>query len=104
LELFNGDNTTAFQINAGIQMQGNASRDNARTPKHSIRLKFKSMYGASKLTHDWFGSAVSEFDNIILRGCFTDSWATRYSDGNLVSGSEWRGQRYRPEDSLMLRD
>ncbi|MCW5555331.1 MAG: lamin tail domain-containing protein [Verrucomicrobiae bacterium] len=97
VELFNGDNTSEFQINCGVRMQGNASRDNVRLAKHAFRLLFKSAYGPSKLDHDWFGGGVSRFDNIVLRACFTDSWATRYSpdDG---------GARYRPEDSLYLRD
>jgi hypothetical protein len=104
LELFNGDNSTRFQINAGVQMQGNASRDNARTPKHSFRVLFKSRYGPARLRHAWFGEGVNRFDTLVLRACFTDSWPTRYSDSNLVPGFPWRGQRYRPEDSLLLRD
>ncbi len=104
VELFNGDNTSEFQINCGVRMQGNASRDNVRLGKHAFRLLFKSAYGPSKLDYDWFSGGVSRFDNIVLRACFTDSWATRYSDTNLVAGSSWRGQRYRPEDSLYLRD
>lgn len=104
VELFNGDNTSEFQVNCGVRMQGNASRDNNRLAKHAFRLLFKSAYGPSKLDYDWFGGGVSRFDNIVLRACFTDSWATRYSDTNVVSGSTWLGQRYRPEDSLYLRD
>jgi hypothetical protein len=104
LEYFDGDSTTRFQVNAGVQMQGNASRDNARTPKHSMRLLFKRMYGPPKLRHNWFGGGVERFNTMVLRACFTDSWPTRYSDSNLVPGFPWRGQRYRPEDSLLLRD
>ncbi|MBP8302845.1 MAG: CotH kinase family protein [Phycisphaerae bacterium] len=98
VELFEGDGTTLFQVDCGLRMQGNASRDNVRTPKHSFRLLFKSAYGPSKLRYDWFpGSPVREFDNLVLRACFTDSWSTRYSPGD-------GGSRYRPEDSLYLRD
>ncbi|HVR36152.1 MAG TPA: lamin tail domain-containing protein, partial [Methylomirabilota bacterium] len=98
VELFNGDNTTEFQVTSGLRMQGNASRDNVRTPKHSFRLLFKAIHGRSKLDYDWFGgSPVDQFDNIVLRACFTDAWTTRYSPGD-------GGARYRPEDSLYLRD
>lgn len=97
IELFAGDGTTLFQEDCGIQMQGNASRDNGRTPKHAFRLMFKSRYGASKLNYDWFNSEVTEFDNIVLRACFSDSWSTRSSPGD-------GGARYRPDDSLYLRD
>jgi len=102
VELVGTDGATEFAVNCGLRMQGNASRDNARTPKHSFRLLFKGQYGPSKLEFPWFaGSPVAEFDNIVLRACFTDSWATRYSpaDATLVLG-----QRYRPEDALYLRD
>jgi hypothetical protein len=97
VELFDGDGASAFQVNCGVRMQGNASRDNNRLAKHSFRLLFKSAHGPSKLRHDWFGGAVDRFDNIVLRACFTDSWATRYSPGD-------GGARYRPEDSIYLRD
>lgn len=102
VELFNGDNTSEFQVNCGVRMQGNASRDNNRLAKHAFRLLFKSAYGPSKLDYDWFAGGVSRFDNIVLRACFTDAWGTRYSDQTLIPGG--RGTRYRPEDSLYLRD
>ena len=98
VELFNPDGTTEFAVNCGLRMQGNASRDNVRTPKHNFRLLFKSIYGPSKLSHDWFGGGVDRFDNIVLRACFTDSWATRFSPGTPL------GARYRPEDATYLRD
>ena len=92
-ELFNGDGTSEFQVNCGVQMQGNASRDNGRLAKHSFRLLFKGEYGPSKLGYDWFDGPVKEFNTIVLRACFTDSWATRSQSG-----------RYIPHDSLYLRD
>lgn len=102
VELFNGDNTSEFQANCSVEMQGNASRDNNRLCKHAFRLSFKSAYGLSKLEHDWFGGSVNRFDNIVLRACFTDAWGTRYSDQTLIPGG--KGTRYRPEDSIYLRD
>jgi hypothetical protein len=101
-ELIQPDGATAFQVNCGVRIQGNASRDNVRTPKHSFRLLFKSQYGPSKLSYAWFpGSTVSRFDNLVLRACFTDSWPTRYAPAD---ASNPYGSRYRPEDSLYLRD
>jgi hypothetical protein len=105
LEMFEGDGTTDFQVNCGVQMQGNASRDNVRTPKHSFRFVFKSGYGPGKLNFDLFpGSGVQSFDTFILRGSFTDSWATRYSDSTVIPGTTQIGTRYRPESALQLRD
>ncbi len=99
---------TAFAVNCGVRMQGNASRDNARTPKHSFRLLFKSEYGPTKLRYDWFPGRVDAFDNIILRAAgFVDGWPSRYSDSTVftgASGESVRGQRYRPENSSYLRD
>lgn len=97
-ELINPDGTTGFSVRCGIRMQGNASRDNVRTPKHSVRLLFKGDYGPTKLNYHWFpDTKVDQFDNIVLRACFTDSWATRSSPGD-------GGARYRPDDSLYIRD
>jgi hypothetical protein len=105
VELFKPDGGTEFAVNCGIEMHGNASRDNARTPKHSFRLSFKSEYGPSKLRYDWFPGPIQEFDNIVLRSLgFADAWATRYSDTSIVPGTSLRGLRYRPESALYLRD
>jgi len=102
VELIHPDGSKGFQVNCAIRIQGNASRDNNRLAKHSIRLLFNSEYGPSKLRYDWFEGGVQEFDNIILRAGFTDTWATRYSDQTLITGG--KGTRYRPEDSLLIRD
>jgi len=94
VELFDGDNTSEFQINCGVMIHGNSTRDNVRVAKHSFALGFKSDYGPSKLHYDWFpGSPVNQFNKIVLRACSTDSWATRTVE-----------PRYRPADSIYLRD
>lgn len=106
VELFNGDNTSRFQINCAILMHGQAGRDNVRSAKHSMRLEFKSEYGASRLSHDWFGGGVKDFDGIILRSSWADSWAARYDP---FSGGSYPWAvdfplRYRPESATYLRD
>jgi hypothetical protein len=102
VEMIGPDGSTQFALNCGLRMQGNASRDNARTPKHSFRFMFKSGYGPSKLAYPWFpGCTVTEFDNVDLRACFTDSWGTRSSPAD---ASHVFGERYRPQDALYLRD
>jgi hypothetical protein len=105
-ELFHGDNTSQFQINSGIQMHGQAGRDNARSAKHSFRLEFKSDYGPSRLGYDWFGGGVTEFDSIILRSTWADTWTTRYdpfSGGSYPWAADYP-LRYRPENATYLRD
>ena len=108
-ELIAGSGATEFATRCGVEMHGNASRDNVRTPKHSMRLVFKNDYGPTKLRHDWFGGGVDEHDGIVLRSCgFVDGWAGRYADGGLYTSSEtgeqFRGLRYRPENTCYLRD
>ena len=105
-ELFDGDNTSEFQINCAIMMHGQAGRDNVRSAKHSMRLEFKSEYGPSRLKHDWFGGGVDQFDGIILRSSWADSWATRYDpfSGGSYPWAETFPLRYRPENASYLRD
>jgi len=105
LEMFEGDNTTDFQVACGVQMQGNAGRDNVRCPKHAFRLVFKSEYGPGKLGYALFpDSEVTSFNTFVLRTSWTDCWATRYSDTSIIPGTSMIGLRYRPEDALEMRD
>jgi len=109
VELIAGDGDTEFATTCKIEMHGNASRDNVRTPKHSMRLSFNSDFGPTRLNYDWFGGGVDEHDSIVLRSCgFVDGWAGRYADNSLYTSSEtgetFRGLRYRPENTCYLRD
>jgi hypothetical protein len=108
-ELIDGNGNTEFATTARMEMHGNASRDNVRTPKHSIRLNFSSDFGPTKLDYNWFGGGVRSHDAIVLRSAgFVDGWAGRYADNNLYisseTGEQFRGLRYRPENTLYLRD
>ena len=81
---------TGFQIDCGIQMQGNASRDPHKQPKHPLRLLFKGAFGPGKLEYEMFlGSPVTRFDTLVLRSDFNDSWT--HWDPN----QRLRGQRIR---------
>lgn len=109
VELIRGDGHTEFATTARLEMHGNASRDNVRTPKHSMHLGFNSDYGPTKLDYDWFGGGVTRHDSIVFRSCgFVDGWAGRYADNTIYTSSEtgeqFRGLRYRPENTLYLRD
>ena len=75
VELIHPDGTIGFQVNAGLRIQGGASREPRKSPKHSFRLLFKDIYGASKLQYPLFGAeAIDEFDTIILRAGFNQSY------------------------------
>lgn len=106
VELFNGDNTSQFQINSAIQTHGQAGRDKVRSAKHSLRLEFKAGYGPSRLNYDWFGGGVTDFNAIILRASWADSWTTRYDpfSGGSFPWAEDYPLRYRPETATYLRD
>ncbi|HOL32232.1 MAG TPA: lamin tail domain-containing protein [Anaerohalosphaeraceae bacterium] len=65
----------SFQEDCGLRIQGGASRNPNNSPKHSLRLLFKSAYGASKLNYPFFGDdAVDSFDTLVLRADYNNSW------------------------------
>jgi hypothetical protein len=89
------DGIEGFQHDCKIEVHGGASRFPQRMQKHSLRLTFTSEYGPAKLRYPLFPeSPVKEFNQLVLRASFTDSWA-------LVS---WDPGRYRPNDSQYIRD
>ncbi len=88
LELIDG--ATSFQAHAGIRIHGNASREPAKTPKHSFRLFFRGDYGAGELEERVFpDSPVDEFNQLVLRADFNNSWL------HWNSGQRTRGTRIR---------
>lgn len=99
IELIFPDGRKGFQVNAGIQMHGNSSRNHGFTPKNPIRVEFKSKYGPSKLRYKLFDESDRDsFDQILLRPCSTDSWPVRA--GNHVLGV----QRWHPDHGTYMRD
>lgn len=83
-EMFFPDRSrNGFQINCGIRIAGGASRSGL-TPKHGVRLLFKSSYGASKLTYRFFeDTEVDQFDSIAFRPNFNMSWVRTDNSGPL---------------------
>lgn len=89
------DGTSGFQTDCKVEIHGNSSRRPFRMQKHSLRLTFSSSVGPSKLDFPLFpDTAVDSFNQLVLRACFTDSWAL----------ASWDPARYRPNDSQYLRD
>ena len=75
VELLTPDARGGFQIDCGIRIQGGAFRNPNASRKHSFRLLFKGMYGATKLRYPLFGShAADEFDTITLRAGANDAY------------------------------
>jgi hypothetical protein len=74
-ELIYPDGRRGFQIEAGLRVQGGASRQPRNSPKHSLRLLFKRDYGPGSLDFPWFEDAPAhQFNTVILRAEYNNSW------------------------------
>jgi hypothetical protein len=74
-EWINPDGSKGFQVNCGLRIQGASSRGPNATPKHSMRLLFKSVYGPSKLNFKMFpDTTVDSFNSIHLRAEYDCTW------------------------------
>ena len=70
-----GTDGTRFQLNAGLRIQGGASRTPANSPKQSMSLRFRSDYGTGRLEFPLFeDTTVTSFDSLQLRGVYNNSW------------------------------
>ncbi len=96
IEMMDPQNREAgFAEPAKIEIHGNSSRNPSRMQKHSMRLTFAGSLGSSKLRYRFYpGNGVNEYNKLILRACFTDSWG----------GATWNEARYRPNDATYFRD
>ena len=76
-ELILTNGATAFQVNAGLRVQGGAFRSDGLTKKHSLRLLFNSGHGGpSKLKYPLFGQdAPDQFDTLTLRANSNDGYS-----------------------------
>jgi hypothetical protein len=85
VEMIFPDGRAGFQANASVRMAGDSSANHTFTPKHSMRLAFRSALGQGTLKFPLFpDSSVESFDQIELRACSTDSWPVQ--DGYLDNG------------------
>ncbi len=75
-ELFTLDGSLEFQLNCGVRLQGGHSRKPEKSPKHAFSLRFRSLYGPSKLNCKLFGEdwPVDSFDTLHLRAGFCNNW------------------------------
>lgn len=84
-----------FHETCRVEIHGNSSRRPWRMQKHAMRLSFKGGTGAARLRYRFFRDAgFDDINKLVLRATFTDGWG-------LVS---WDPARYRPDDSVMMRD
>lgn len=79
--------TRNAQIDAGLRMQGQASRLNEKNPKHSFIMVFKDEYGPKKWDYPLYGEGFNtEQNKIIFRAGFGNSW-THWSHSDRVLSS-----------------
>ena len=82
------DGSTLFQVNAGVQIVGGASRG-AGNKAHSLRLVFKSIYGPTTLNYPIFGDdAADSINTVTFRAGFND----RFTNGTLLQ-DRWAAER-----------
>ncbi len=80
-ELFGGTAEHDLQIDCAMTIHGGTGRNPEKNPKHSLRLKFKSDYGPSKLLYPIFGQKegeVKKFNSLIVRNMFNDTWGSQW--------------------------
>ncbi len=75
VEMLDFEDGSPLQLDAGMLMNGNASR-NPNRGKHNFRLAFRNQYGDGKLNFPLFGkkAPTENFNQIILRGGNGNSW------------------------------
>ena len=75
VELIGFEDAPASQLDAGMRMNGNASRNPSR-PKHNFRVIHRNEYGTGRLQYPLFGNdaSVDRFNQWILRGGNGNSW------------------------------
>ncbi|MEP0939781.1 MAG: chitobiase/beta-hexosaminidase C-terminal domain-containing protein [Cyclobacteriaceae bacterium] len=75
-EYFDPTDGAGFQINCGLRVHGGNGRKPGNSPKHSLRVHFRSKYGPSKLNFNMFSekSATNEFNALVFRAGYNYSW------------------------------
>ena len=75
VEMLHPDGSDGFGENCGVRIQGGASRNPSKSPKHSFRLSFRGDYGPTRLRYRLFPDVDTDnFDQIILRAGYNNSW------------------------------
>ena len=97
-----------FQVGCGLRIQGGAFRDFGYTQKKSLRVLFKSQYGAGKLHYDLFKdpTAVQDFDGLVLRAGANDgyAWGDAGHHRSIHPGRVWPAPAAGHGPSLRARD
>lgn len=75
VEWIEPDGATGFAEACGVRVHGYGWRYHSATKKHSLRLEFRSEYGASALEYPVFADApIDRFDSLVLRAGGSKTW------------------------------
>jgi len=106
IEMFNGDGTTEFQVEAGLKISG-ASTRKYDFYKHSFRMVFKEKYGDTKLRYPVYGpKGADEFNNLQLRmigHCSPHDWDHRRRAKTQFHKDQWTRNIHRQMGNLSPR-
>ena len=95
-ELIFPDDQKGFQIDASVQVVGGSSVNRWKTDKLSLRLKFTSEYGPTKLEFPVFGEeAAQEFDTLVIDAHLNNVWS--YGGGSSPTSQRQRAQYLRDQ-------
>jgi hypothetical protein len=86
LEVIFPDETKGEQVNCGLRIQGNATRD-LDYRKLSFRVVFKEQYGPSRWHYPLLGTnanVTDKFDDLVLRANGMEGWVGFRSDSTYV--------------------
>lgn len=74
-ELFGGTQGVDLQADCGVRIHGGQSRLPEKSPKHSLRLTWRTTYGSEALYAPLFGrDEPDSFRTLILRASFNNTW------------------------------
>ncbi len=103
VEWIAADGSWETQIDAGLRVQGGASRQFSNTPKKSLRLLFKGEYGEGRLRvpvlHDG-GTVMTDFNTLVLRAEYNNSWL-HWESVQRLRGTNLRDQWMRDSQIAM---
>ncbi|MEM7385338.1 MAG: lamin tail domain-containing protein, partial [Verrucomicrobiota bacterium] len=74
-ELIHADGRKGFNVQCGLRMQGGASRNADRSPKHAMSLRFRGQYGPGRLDYPIITkSPQTSFNALHLRARYNNTW------------------------------
>ena len=105
VEMMDGNGETLLEENAGVRIHGGWARRLSQTKKLSFKLIFRSQYGEPTLDYPWFGEDdQTEFQAIVLRAGFNDSYRDSGSGNNTYTQDQWTRQAQRDMGGYTSRD